>query len=199
MQEIMQLLCVFQVKDREVENMAILLTNGKYYITHSTSGAVIKVQDIGQAQNFYSVERAIHQKNKAPGKCAGYYLIDTDILDAIEHEEKSIPKKKSKRKQFSKSMRRNIYEKTQGYCYLCGKFVKFNSFEVEHKTPLSKGGTNDLSNLYCSCHKCNKLKRNIYYEDFMEKISQIFLYQMQMQYGNSLRWKFLNRALSKMM
>ena len=179
--------------------MAIVLTNGNYYIAHSNTGAIIKVTDINQAQDFHSVERAIHQKNKHSGKCSGYYFIDTDIPDSIQQREDSISKRKSKRKQFSKSMRRNIYEKTQGYCYLCGKFVKFNSFEVEHKTPLSKGGTNDLSNLYCSCHKCNKLKRNIYYEEFMEKITQIFLYQMQMQYGNSLRWKFLNRTLSKMM
>ena len=113
--------------------MAILLTNGKYYIAHSKSGAVIKVQDIGQAQDFHSAERAIHQKNKACGKCAGYYLIDTDILDAIEYEQKSTPKKKPRRKQFSKSIRRDIYEKTQGYCYLCGEAIEFNSFEVEHK------------------------------------------------------------------
>ena len=96
-------------------------------------------------------------------------------------------------------MRLNIYEKTQGHCYLCGKSVKLNSFEVEHKIPLSKGGTDDLGNLYCSCHKCNKIKRNIYYDDFMETISQIFIYQMQMQYGDSLRWKFVSREVSKMM
>lgn len=40
--------------------MAILLTNGKYYIAHNRTGAVIKVSDIEQAQDFYSVERAIN-------------------------------------------------------------------------------------------------------------------------------------------
>ena len=52
--------------------MAILLTNGKYYIAHNRTGAVIKVADIEQAQDFYSVERAINQRNRTPGKCAGY-------------------------------------------------------------------------------------------------------------------------------
>lgn len=175
--------------------MAILLTNGIYYIACSKSGALIKVPDITQARDFHSVERAIHHKNKHPGKCSGYYYIDTN-LNIIE--EKSISKKKQKHKQFSKSMRLNIYEKTQGHCYLCGESVKFNSFEVEHKIPLSKGGTDDISNLYCSCHKCNKIKRNIYYEDFMESISRIFMYQMQLQNGDSLRWKIIHRELQKM-
>ena len=58
--------------------MAILLTNGKYYIAHNRTGAVIKVADIEHAQDFYSVERAINQRNKTPGKCAGYYYIDTE-------------------------------------------------------------------------------------------------------------------------
>ena len=178
--------------------MAILLTNGNYYIAHNNTGGIIKVATIAQAQDFHSVERAITQKNKCPGKCSGYYFIDTSIADVIESSGESVSKKKIKHKQFTNRKRRSIYEKTQGHCYLCGELVKFNSFEVEHKTPLSKGGTNDISNLYCSCHKCNKIKRNIYYEDFMETISQIFMYQMQLQNGDSLRWKIIHRELLKM-
>ena len=178
--------------------MAIVLTNGKFYIAHNESGAIIKVTDIKQAQNFYSIERAIAQKNKCPGKCSGYYFIDTSIVDVIESSGESESKRKIKHKRFSNRKRRSIYEKTQGHCYLCGELVKFNSFEVDHKIPLSKGGTDDISNLYCSCHKCNKIKRNIYYEDFMERISQIFMYQMQLQNGDSLRWRIIHRELQKM-
>ena len=61
--------------------MAIVLTNGNYYIAHDKSGAIVKVTDINQAQDFYSVERAIHQKNKAPGKTKGYYYIDTSLKE----------------------------------------------------------------------------------------------------------------------
>lgn len=59
--------------------MAILLTNGKYYIAHNKSGAIIKTMDIEQAQNFYSIERAIAQKNKCPGLTKGFYFVDTSI------------------------------------------------------------------------------------------------------------------------
>lgn len=59
--------------------MAIVLTNGTHYIAHDKSGAIIKVTNIKQAQDFYSVERAIAQKKKSPSKTKGYYYIDTSL------------------------------------------------------------------------------------------------------------------------
>lgn len=179
--------------------MAIVLTNGKYFIAHDKRGAVIKVSDISQAQDFHSIERAIAQKNKAPGKCAGYYFIDTDI-DAEETKEKAEEKtstdkpdvvKREKRKKFSARERLVIYRKTKGHCYLCGEFIDFDSFEIEHRIPISKGGTNDLSNLFCSCHCCNNIKHNIYPHELMEKITQIFMYQTKKRIGNGIRWKLI--------
>ncbi|RKI35865.1 HNH endonuclease [bacterium D16-51] len=179
--------------------MAILLTNGTYYIAHSKRGAVIKVEDIGKAQDFYSLERAIAQKNKTPGKCAGYYYIDTDMADEAQGENKKKPKRKrTKHKAFSMQKRQDVYLKTEGHCYLCGEFVGFDSFEVEHKIPLSKGGTNELDNLFCACHCCNSIKHDIYPEDFLEKISQIFMHQMQTQNKDSLKWRIIHNELKKM-
>lgn len=172
--------------------MAILLTNGKYYIAHSSTGAVIKVPDIGKAQNFRTVERAVKQKDKAPGKCAGFYYIDTDMAQMGA----GVQEPRDKRKKFSAKNRLDIYRKTEGHCYLCGEFVDFDSFEVEHHIPISKGGTNGLDNLYCSCPTCNAIKRDIYPKEFMEKISQIFLCQMQKKYGDSLDWKVAHRLLA---
>lgn len=174
--------------------MAVLLTNGTYYIAHSSTGAVIRVPDIRNAQNFHTPERAMKQKDKAPGKCAGFYYIDTDM----EGTEKDTQETKVKRKKFSAKDRLAIYRKTEGHCYLCGEFVDFDSFEVEHHMPISKGGTNDLDNLYCSCVTCNAIKRDIYPKEFMEKISQIFIYQMQKKYGDSLDWKVAYRLLEAM-
>ena len=178
--------------------MAIVLTNGKYYIAHNRTGAVIKVTDIKQAQDFYSVERAIRQKNKAPGKCAGYYYIDTSIDDSVTCTVENNTTK-TKRKNFSASDRKKIYRKTKGRCYLCGEFVDFDSFEIEHKMPLAKGGTNDFSNLYCSCHTCNQIKHDIYPADFMEKITKIFMFQMRIRTKNSVKWKLISKELNKML
>ena len=54
--------------------MAVLLTNGTHYIAHSSTGAVIKVSDVRDAQNFHTSERAVRQKQKAPGKCVSAYI-----------------------------------------------------------------------------------------------------------------------------
>ena len=176
--------------------MAVLLTNGTYYIAHSSTGAVVKVPDIREAQDFHTVERAVRQKQKAPGKCAGFYYIDTDPEGTEPDAQKGAP---AKRKKFSAKDRLAVYRKTEGHCYLCGEFVDFDSFEVEHHMPISKGGTNGLDNLYCACHCCNSIKQDIYPEEFMGKISQIFLYQMQKGYGGSLGWKVAQRLLAAML
>lgn len=184
---------------KEETIMAIILTNGTRYISLTNSGAVKKVDDIKEAYNFYSVEKAIKQKNKAPKKCAGYYFIDTDINEDQTIEEDSILNGSTvKRKNFSAKERLAIYRKTKGHCYLCGEFVDFDSFEIEHRIPLSKGGTNDLDNLFCACHCCNIIKHDIYPQDFWEKISQIFMYQMRIRNRNSLKWKIINKELQKM-
>ena len=41
--------------------MAIILTNGVYFISHNATGGVIKVSTIEQAQNFYTIEKAEKQ------------------------------------------------------------------------------------------------------------------------------------------
>lgn len=103
-----------------------------------------------------------------------------------------------KRKSFTKEERIKIYRKTKGHCYLCGDFVDFDSYEIEHKVPLSKGGTNDLSNLFCSCHTCNLIKHDIYPQDFMEKISKIFMFQMRIKNKKCLKWKIIHSVLKEM-
>lgn len=56
--------------------MAIILTNGVYFISHNATGGVIKVSTIEQAQNFYTMEKAENQINKVPGK--EYWIVDSD-------------------------------------------------------------------------------------------------------------------------
>lgn len=43
-------------------------------------------------------------------------------------------------------------------CYLCELPILFGKDHLEHKTPLSRGGTNEKNNLDISCPKCNLTK-----------------------------------------
>jgi 5-methylcytosine-specific restriction endonuclease McrA len=45
-------------------------------------------------------------------------------------------------------------------CYLCLKPLEFGQDVLEHKMPLSRGGTNIYNNLAIACAKCNNQKRS---------------------------------------
>ena len=62
---------------------------------------------------------------------------------------------------------RRIYDKTEGYCYHCGKKIAWKNYgehegrgawEVDHSKPRASGGTDHLNNLFPSCPKCNRSK-----------------------------------------
>jgi 5-methylcytosine-specific restriction endonuclease McrA len=62
---------------------------------------------------------------------------------------------------------RQIYDRTCGYCHLCGKKLSFQNYgrfgqrgawEIEHSIPRSAGGSDHLNNLYPACVDCNRSK-----------------------------------------
>ena len=180
--------------------MAILLTNGTYYIAHSERGAVIKVSDISQAQNFYTVDKAIRQLTKTPGKCKSFYWIDTDAPEPVEPMEQ-IPQKtvKIKRKHFSEAERKELYNRADGYCQLCGRKITISNFTVDHIVPLGRGGNNDMSNVQAVCKVCNQFKANIFPEQFIDRITEIFMFQMEKQYSDNPTWKMARNMLMEIL
>lgn len=178
--------------------MAILLTNGKYFITHNKTGAVIKVTNISKAQNFYTMERALEQITKTPGKCKSYYPVDTSVTE-IEPDINVGNKKKVKRKQYSENQRKIIYQRADGRCQLCGRKIEFNDMTVDHIIPISKGGSNDMDNTEATCFPCNQFKSNIFPEEFAHRITEIFLFQMEKKYSNRLKWKIAHKLLMEML
>ena len=182
--------------------MAIVLTNGQFYIAHNKSGAVIKVPNIAQAQNFYSVERAICQKNKAPGKCSGYYYIDTDITSPKESDQVTAKDKKKssvKRKRYSTEQRKLIYKNDNGRCQLCGRKIEFERATLDHVIPLSQGGIDSLDNIKLACESCNRQKASYLPDQFIDRITEIFMYQMEKKCGKSLRWKICHKLMMEIM
>ncbi|MBD5584308.1 MAG: HNH endonuclease [Clostridia bacterium] len=57
-------------------------------------------------------------------------------------------------------VRRDIFEKSRHKCARCGRILAYKDMTVDHVIPLSKGGTNDPTNLVCLCEECNKKKSN---------------------------------------
>jgi 5-methylcytosine-specific restriction endonuclease McrA len=91
-----------------------------------------------------------------------YKLVDKQENNASKENipiEKSIPK--NIRKEPSDRIKFQIMKRDKFTCVLCGKSGRsLTSLEVDHKIPVSKGGTNDFDNLQTLCFECNRGKRN---------------------------------------
>jgi 5-methylcytosine-specific restriction endonuclease McrA len=63
---------------------------------------------------------------------------------------------KLKRKSIKPSLRFQILKRDNYRCQMCGVTAKDGTtLEIDHITPVSKGGSNDASNLQALCRDCN--------------------------------------------
>lgn len=170
--------------------MAYVLTNGKYYIKMSDTGATAKTDKINEARIFLTTEKAKERMQKAPGKTKGYYILDvgTRLKYYVSNG----------RVKFPKEIRKMLYNNADGRCVLCGRKIAYEDMSLDHITPLSMGGEDDINNLQSTCESCNQFKGSIFPDDFMERITKIFLYQMGKKYNRTLKWKIVHNVLEKM-
>lgn len=61
----------------------------------------------------------------------------------------------------SKRLRFEIFKRDHFTCLYCGRKPTEVILNVDHLTPVSKGGTNDQHNLVTSCHDCNSGKSDV--------------------------------------
>lgn len=163
--------------------MSYILQNGTYYCFIDERNAICRTKDINLATKFDDSAKAHNKLNKATKKLKGFQVVN---LDNNKETVKELTK--VKRRQFSPTERAFIYNKNKGRCAICGRFVPYDSFTVDHIIPLAKNGTNELSNLQCTCKVCNLIKQDILPEDLMEKLTEIILYQMKKSYDDLL-WR----------
>jgi 5-methylcytosine-specific restriction endonuclease McrA len=57
-------------------------------------------------------------------------------------------------------------------CYLCFKNIEFGSDSLDHKTPLSRGGTNKYENLAVAHFRCNCRKNNKTEKEYREWLNK---------------------------
>lgn len=66
----------------------------------------------------------------------------------------------------------DIYEKQDKKCVFCGCVLTKDNMCIDHKTPVSKGGRHELSNLELTCKDCNILKLDRTVEEFTVFVEQ---------------------------
>lgn len=172
----------------EVIEMSYVLKNGYMYCFIDEKNTVRKTQDVKFATIFSDRDKANIWKSKATKKLKGFKIVDLNNLDEQDEQKES---GKIKRRFFTSGERLLVYNKSKGRCAICGNFVPFDNFTVDHIIPLAKGGTNEIANLQCACDMCNRIKQDILPEDLMNKLVQIILYQMRISFDYSI-WKKIN-------
>ena len=80
-------------------------------------------------------------------------------------------KRKHRRISFSKKFRESIFERDNYECQRCNKNLIKLPLErvVDHKIPLSKGGSNSKNNLWLLCDGCDKIKKDNIDDDLAEE------------------------------
>lgn len=172
--------------------MAYVLTNGTHYIRMTETGRVAKTQDVNEARIYLTTEKAKERLLKAPSKTHGYYIQD------VETNAKYKFSRSKGRINFPKEVRELIYNTAKGRCALCGRKITYDNMTLDHIVPLAMNGVDDVSNLQCTCEACNLFKGAILPEDFFNRITTIFMYQMDKKNKHKLIWKITYNILKQM-
>jgi 5-methylcytosine-specific restriction enzyme A len=93
------------------------------------------------------------------------------LSDAPEKYRNNPPPKK-----FKKLKKLRQLAAQQNTCYYCNCQLDLSSATWDHKTPISRGGTNDLDNLVIACEQCNFNKDDLTEQEFKEYLRAKELY-----------------------
>ena len=161
--------------------MAYILQKGNEYCCLDSRNKIHKTQDIGFATRFTDIRKAYDLLYLARKKLKGFRVVDLDAGMVMAGKDST------KRRMFSEPERMAIYNRYKGRCGICGKFVPFDAFTVDHIIPLAKGGTNAMENLQCAHSWCNLVKGNFLREELTRKLVGIVMYQMKVWTGGSVK------------
>ena len=160
------------------KNDRYLISNGTGYFSMNEGGMDF-VLDKELAIKFRSLERAYNHITNTK-KLHGCYIENFTTGEKITASNDIYA---SCRITYSKETRQMVYNKTAGICAICGRALDYNKFTIDHIIPLSKGGTNAMDNLQPTCKVCNHIKQDILPDEFMDKILEIFMFNMRSHYS----------------
>lgn len=172
--------------------MPYLITNDKNYVSIQEDNKVRRIPDRSLATPFATDKEALALKRRCCKKLKHYKIIKVKE----ESVKEKITEEKPKRRCFSEKERNDIYEKSEGKCALCGKFIRFDEFTIDHILPISRNGSNDLDNLQCTCKQCNGIKQNLTEPELMSVLVQIVTHQCTKKEYKKYKKK-LRKALKK--
>ena len=81
-----------------------------------------------------------------------------------KHFSSSSHKQKRKRQFISKGIRHEVFQRDNYRCLECGATPDISPLEIDHIIPVSRGGTDEMSNLQTLCYTCNREKSDLIFK-----------------------------------
>ena len=77
------------------------------------------------------------------------------------------------RRRFSDDLKRKLCQDQDYRCMYCGRKRAIRDFEIDHKNPVQRGGSDNLRNLQVLCPPCNKRKGNQTDREFRRRYREV--------------------------
>lgn len=140
-------------KDNETNVNSRIVKHTDYHF--SIKGSVYNVNFYPTKKTFY-----INGCNAIDKKICTYNTVEEliDIADGKKNFSNSLAEENAKRKNY-KHCKKRLFENIKSCCW-CHKELTLETATVEHKIPLSKGGSNRNDNLTLACTECNSQRKN---------------------------------------
>lgn len=104
-------------------------------------------------------KRTQHLESKHYSECAEFAKYAFDEM-GMRGQRRSKPAPKRKAAGVSRKLRFEIFQRDNFTCQYCNRSSKADGvkLQLDHRVPLSQGGTDDFSNLITACEDCNQGK-----------------------------------------
>lgn len=119
---------------------------GRIYALITPTRLIDYTLDIDTASVFQDKNEAEDLRKRATKKLKGFQTVELKKAQMKAAEEavpaaeadKAEDMQNCQRRNFSVSERSAVYTKTEGHCAICGKFVPYTEFTVDHIVPLAR-------------------------------------------------------------
>lgn len=140
--------------------------NRKYHLANRQRDNVRhRARNIAKADEVREYNRTWHARN--PGSRKAWREANPDADAAIRQRYRAA--KRGVTATLTTSEWREILNEFSGLCAYCGSSERI---EMEHMTPLSRGGHHDKYNVVPACSQCNRHKGPLTAFEFLQRISK---------------------------
>ena len=106
-------------------------------------------------------------------KASTLWILDRIISILLVVMQNGAAIKPTKRVVFTPDVRKRVMSRQQWRCMYCGGRRKTENFEIDHIHPVSRGGSNQESNLQALCGPCNARKGAATDEEFRRRYAEL--------------------------